>query len=323
MRLTLACVATDRTRPLIDGRVAVEGADLAFEPGEPETIFRRALREGAFAVTELSMSSHILTTTRGGAAYTAIPIWPSRAFRHGAIFVRTDRGITRPEDLAGRTIGVPEYQMTAALWVRAILRSAHGVDTRTIRWRTGGLVQPGIDERLALSLPPGHDLAPIANGETLDALLASGGIDAYVGPRPPPCIEKGAPVARLFADVRGAESAWFRATGFFPIMHCIAIRKDVAEANPGLPRALVRAFSEAKRLAEAELAQVNVLRVALPWAAEHWAETRALMGPDPWAYGFARNRAELATMIEAARDDGLIGRALAPEELFHPDTLDL
>ncbi len=322
MSLTLACVATDRTRALIDGRVTVEGVDLAFEPGEPEGIFRRALRERAFAVTELSMSSHILTTARGEAAYIGIPVWPSRAFRHGAIFVRTDRGIARPEDLAGLTVGVPEYQMTAALWVRAILRRAHGVDTRSIRWRTGGLVQAGVDERVALSLPPGHDVAPIGPGETLDALLASGAIDAYVGPRPPPCMAKGAPVARLFADVRGAEAAWFGATGFFPIMHSIAIRKDVAEAYPSLPRALFRAFSEAKRIAESDLAQVNVLRVALPWAAEHWAETRALMGPDPWAYGFGRNRAELAAMIEAAREDGLIDRPLSAEDLFHPDTLD-
>ncbi len=321
--LSLACVATDRTRPLLDGRVRIEGAEVAFAPGEPETIFRRALREQAFAITELSMASHILTTARGTASYLAIPVWPSRAFRHGAMFIRSDRGIAGPEDLAGRTIGVPEYQMTAALWVREILRSAYGVDTRTIRWRTGGLVQPNIDERISLSLPPGHDVAPIAPGETLDALLAAGEIHAYVGPRPPPCIDRGAPVRRLFPDLRAEEARWFQASGFFPIMHCIAIRRDVAEANPALPRAIFAAFSEAKRAAEAELAQVNVLRVALPWAAEHWAETRALMGPDPWAYGFARNRGEIATMIAAAKADGLIDRVIAPETLFHPDTLDL
>lgn len=321
--LSLACVATDRSRPLLDGRVRIEGAEIAFVPGEPEAIFRRALRERAFAITELSMASHILTTSRGAASYVGIPVWPSRAFRHGAIFIREDRGIARPEDLAGRTIGVPEYQMTAALWVREILRSARGVDTRTIRWRTGGLAEPNIDERIALSLPPGHDVAPIGAGRTLDAMLEAGEIDAYVGPRQPPCMGRGPPVRRLFGDVRAEEARWFRTSGFFPIMHCIAIRRDVADANPTLPRALFAAFSAAKRAAEAELAQVNVLRVALPWAAEHWAETRALMGGDPWAYGFARNRAEIATMIAAAEADGLIDRTVAPEALFHPDTLDL
>jgi 4,5-dihydroxyphthalate decarboxylase len=321
--LLLACVATDRTRALLDGRVTVGTHRLAFAPGEPEKIFRRALREQAFAVTELSMASHIITTARGEAAYVGIPVWPSRAFRHGAIFVRTDRGIASPADLAGRTIGVPEYQMTAALWVRAILRGSYGLDTRAIRWRTGGLAQPGLDERIPLSLPPGHDVAPIGPGETLDALLAEGRIDAYVGPRPPPCMARGAPVARLIADPRAVEAEWFRATGFFPIMHCIALRKDVADTHPGLPAALFDAFAAAKQVAEADLAQVNVLRVALPWAAEHWADTRALMGPDPWAYGFARNRAELAAMIAGAVADGLIDHAIAPEALFHPATLDL
>src|ERR687894_734429 len=165
LQLTLACAATDRTRPLMDGRVTVPGVDFTFLPGEPEDIFRRALRDKAFDVTELSMGSHIVTTARGDSPYVGIPVFLSRAFRHSAIYIRTDRGIRTAADLAGRTIGLPEYQQTAALWVRGILREQYGVDTRAIAWRTGG-------ERIAITLPEGFDVRPL--GEDLPGALAAG-----------------------------------------------------------------------------------------------------------------------------------------------------
>ncbi|WP_270934717.1 substrate-binding domain-containing protein [Falsiroseomonas oryzae] len=315
--LTLASTLSDRTRPIHDGRVTVEGFDLRFVGGEPEELFRTAMREARHEITELSMASHILSVARGDSRYIGVPVFPSRAFRHGAIYVRTDRGIARPEDLAGRTIGTPEYQQTAALWVRGMLREQHGVDTRGIAWRSGG-------ERTPLSLPPGLDMQVIPEGETLEAMLADGRLDAFVGPRPPACfLDRTAPVARLFADTRAAEEAYLRATGFFPIMHCIAIRRDVAEAHPGLAAALHRAFAAAKAQALAELAMVNVLRVSLPWIAQEAARQTEIMGGDPWPYGFARNRDELAAMCRYALADGLTARDVAPEELFHPTTLGL
>ena len=317
MTLTLASTLTDRTRPVHEGRVPVEGFDLRCVAGEPEELFRTAMREARHEITELSMASHMLAVARGDSRYIGVPVFPSRAFRHGAIYIRTDRGIARPEDLAGRTIGTPEYQQTAALWVRGILREQHGVDTRGIAWRSGG-------ERTPLALPPGLDVQTIPGGETLEAMLADGRLDAFIGPRPPACfLDRNAPVARLFADTRAAEEAYFRATGFFPIMHCIAVRRDVADANPGLPAALYRAFAVAKAQALAELAMVNVLRVSLPWIAAEAARQAAFMGGDPWPYGFARNRAELAAMCRYAQADGLTARELAPEELFHAETLAL
>ncbi len=313
--LSLACVATDRTRPVLDGRVAVPGVRFTALPGEPEDIFRRALRDRAFEVCELSMGSHIVTTARGDAPYVGIPVFPSRAFRHSAIYIRTDRGIRGPADLAGRTIGLPEYQQTAALWVRGMLREQHGVDTRGIAWRSGG-------ERVAIALPPGIDLRPM--GEPLEAALAEGRIDALFAPRPPAChADRSAPVERLFPDFRAAEQGWYRTTGFFPIMHCLAVRKDVAERHPWLPVELFRAFARAKALALAELSMVNVLRVSLPWIAAEAAAQAALMGGNPWPYGFARNRAEIAAMIRFAVADGLAAAPVAPEALFHPSTLDL
>jgi 4,5-dihydroxyphthalate decarboxylase len=313
--LTLASTVSDRTRAIHDGRVKIEGFDVACVGAEPEQMFRVAMQEARYEITELSMGSHMLSVARGTSRYVGIPVFPSRAFRHNAIYIRTDRGIARPQDLAGRTIGIPEYQQTASLWVRGILRDRYGVDTRSITWRTAS-------ERTKMEPPPGVDIQRIPEGETLEAMLADGRIDAFIGPRPPACFtERTAPVARLFSDVRAEEEAYYKATRFFPIMHCMAIRRDVAEANPGLAKALLRAFNEAKAIALAEMAMVNVLRVSLPWIVSEVARQTELMGGDPWPYGFAANREELAAMCRYAQEDGLATRAIAPEELFHPDTL--
>lgn len=311
LRLTLACTDSDRTRALLDGRVTVQGVEFVFLPGEPEDIFRRALRDRAFHVTELSMGSHIVTTARGDSPYVGVPVFLSRAFRHSAIYIRTDRGIGAAADLAGRSIGLPEYQQTAALWVRGILREHYGVDTSGIAWRTGG-------ERVAISLPPGLDVRPL--GRDLEAALEEGAIDALVSPRPPACLGRGA-VARLYPDYRQEEAAWHRATGFFPIMHCLAVRRDVAERHPWLPVELHRALRRIKADSLADLQRVNVLRVSLPWIAAAYEEQAAAMGGDPWPYGFARNRDEIAAMIRFAVADGLAAQDIPPEALFHPSTL--
>lgn len=324
LTLTLACVATDRSRPILDGRVAVPGVAFEATPGEPEAIFRNALREHTWDVTELSMSSHITVTARGDAHYVGIPVFLSRAFRHSGIYVRTDRGITRPEDLKGRAIGLPEYQQTAALWVRGILRDLHGVGVRDAKWRIGGVAQAGQTERIKLDLPADIDVAPIAPDETLNDLLAAGEIDAIVSPRPPACLDDPAvPVARLFPDYRAAEIAYHERTGFFPIMHCLAIRRSLADAHPDLPAKLFRAFVEARDMALAELGLINVLRVSLPWVAAALAETKAVMGVDIWPYGFPRNREEITAMTRYAHEDGLTAERLQPEALFHPSTLEL
>ena len=324
LRLTLACVATDRSRPILDGRVTVPGVAFDATPGEPEAIFRTALREHAWDVTELSMSSHITVTARGDAHYVGIPVFLSRAFRHSGIYVRTDRGIGRPEDLKGRTIGLPEYQQTAALWVRGILRDLHGVGVRDVKWRIGGVERAGQGERIRLDLPADIDAAPIGPDDTLNGLLAAGEIDAIVSPRPPSGLDDPRiPVARLFPDYRAAEIAYHRQTGFFPIMHCLALRRELADAHPDLPGKLFRAFAEAKEMALAELGLINVLRVSLPWVAAALAETKTIMGADIWPYGFAQNRDEIAAMTRYAHEDGLTAERLEPEALFHPSTLSL
>ena len=312
--LSLACTRSDRTQAVLDGRIKIEGYEIAPNPGEPEEMFRTAMREAQHGITELSMASHILSVARGDSRYIGVPVFPSRAFRHSAIYIRTDRGIHGPKDLAGRLIGVPEYQQTAAMWVRGMLRTYYGVPLADIAWRSSG-------ERTPLSLPPDIDMQVIPEGETLEAMLADGRIDAFIGPRPPACFtERTAPVARLFPASRAEEEAYCRGTGFFPIMHCIAIRRDLVEGRPDLPMAVFEAFNTAKEQAVADLSLVNVLRVSLPWIAAEAAAQTAMMGGDPWPYGFSRNRAELEAMCRYAQADGLTARPVEVEELFEKTT---
>lgn len=320
---TVACVATDRTRSLATGEVPVEGARLRFAFGEPEAIFREALNDASYEVCELSMASHIVTTARGDARYVAIPVFLSRAFRHSAVFVRADGGIDTLAGLKGARIGVPEYQQTAGMWVRGMMLDA-GVRASDVTWHVGGLNAPGPGERIALDLPAEISVHELAEGETLDDMLLEGRLDAIVSPRVPRSVLAGdARVRRLFPDLRAAEIAYHRETGYFPIMHALAVRRDVADANPWLPAALFRAFSAAKQARIAEMAMTNVLRVSLPWIAHDLGATMELTGGDPWPYGFARNRGELEAMTKYMRADGTAVREVEPEELFHPSTLAL
>jgi 4,5-dihydroxyphthalate decarboxylase len=309
LRLTLACTSATARGPSSDGRVQVPGVEFIALPGEPEDIFRRALRDRAFEVSELSMGSHITTTAprrRRLCRRARLPVARVPPLGDPCPHRSRHRAAGGPCAAHRRSAGVPA---TAALWVRGILRERHGVDTRAIRWRIGA-------ERIAISLPTGFDVAPL--GMDPEAALREGLVDALITPRPP------APhphIARLFPEYPAAEKAYFAATGFFPIMHCLAVRRDVADAHPWLPVALFRAFAEARRMAVAELRLTNVLRVSLPWVAAALEEQERAMGGDIWPYGFARNRDEIAAMARYAQEDGLAGRLVPPEELFHPSTL--
>jgi 4,5-dihydroxyphthalate decarboxylase len=288
--------------------------------GQPEDLFARALRRQEFDVTELSLSSYLVVLARASSPYIAVPVFPSRVFRHSAVYVRTDRGIDRPEDLAGKTVGVPEFQQTAALWVRGILADRHGVAPSDIRWRSGGLEQPGDGERIEIHVREGIDLRPIEPESTLSEMLAEGRLDGLVSPRPPSCFGQGHPmVRRLWPGHREEERRYYRETGLFPIMHVVAVRRDLSERHPWLAPSVFDAFSEAKRLAIWELEQINFLRVTLPWV--DLDEVRDLMGRDFWAYGLEANRAELEAVTRWSFEEGLAGRRLEPSELFHPSTV--
>ena len=318
LRISVACTVTDRTCPILEGRVAIERCELRPITGEPEDIFARALRDEEFDVTELSLSSYLMVVGRRTSAYVTVPAFPSRAFRHSAVYVRTDRGISGPEDLAGATVGVPEFQQTAALWVRGILADRHGVPPSAIKWRSGGLERPGGEERIPVEVRDDIDLRPIDASSTLSGMLADGGLDALVSPRPPSCFEAGHPdVRRLWPDHREEERRFYRDTGLFPIMHVVAVRRSLADRHPWLARNVFDAFGEAKRDAIRDLEQTNFLRVTLPWI--DLDEIRRSMGEDYWPYGIAANRAELAAAIRWSVDEGLSPRDLDTDDLFHPN----
>jgi 4,5-dihydroxyphthalate decarboxylase len=253
-----------------------------------------------------------------------MPIFVSRAFRHSGIYIRTDRGIERPEDLRGRVVGVPEYQVTAAVWIRGILQHEYAVPPKDIRWRSGGVEEPGRHEKLSLDLPDGVELAPIPADDTLGRMLEAGEIDALVAPRAPSCYDRGARhVGRLWPNVREVERAYFAKTGIFPIMHVVGVRRSLVETHPWLPSSLYKAFVRAKRAAQPELTQVAALKVMLPWVAQEAEETIALMGHDFWPYGIEDNRPTLDAILQYHFEQGLSGdRPLALEDLFIRSTME-
>lgn len=322
LQLGIAVGDYDRIRPLVDGTVPIDGVDPQFMLLDPEEIFFRAFRHADFDICELSLSSTSVKTAAGDCPYIGVPVFPSRAFRHTSIYVRTDR-IKSPVDLRGKRIGVPEYQLTANVWARLILEEDFGVKPSDVTWVRGGYEHPGRVEKISLALPPDVRLESVPDGTTISGELASGALDAVIGPRAPSCFERGAPnVGYLFADPHAAAQEWYRRTRLFPIMHLLGIRKTLAERHPWLPAAVFKAFERSKAVALAKLADTSATKVTLPFVEEQLRATRALMGDDFWPYGLAPNRPVLERFLQRHHDEGLSSRLLAPEELFHPATLE-
>jgi 4,5-dihydroxyphthalate decarboxylase len=320
LHLTLACSDYDRTRALRDGRVAVEGCDLTYLALPVEETFFRMLRHREFDVAEMSLSSYVVSHVSDDPWLVAIPVYPSRSFRHAHIAVRSDR-ISEPADLVGKVVGTPEFQLTANVWVRGILADRHGVPVESVRYRTAGLETPERPEKIALSLPEGLDVAPLDRGMSLAEALARGEIDAIQAPREPSTL--GQPdVGRLFADFRAVEEEYVRDTGIFPIMHVIVLRRELHDRHPWLAGSLQKAFTAARDLAYDALLDVGALMTALPWQQAEVVRTRELLGDDWWSYGLPANRHVLDTFLRYHHDQGLSPRRLQPEDLFAPSTLE-
>ena len=320
LSLSVAIGEYDRTRALIDGSVSIDGVDPVYMPLVPEEIFFRAFRAAEFDICELSLSSYAIKTAQGDCPYIAVPAFVSRAFRHNAVYVRTDR-IKKPADLKGKKVGVPEYQLTANVWARAFLDDDYGVKPADIYWIRGGIAQPGRPEKLTVKLPAGVRLDNAPEGATISALLEAGEIDGFIAPRPPSLIEKRHPhIGWLFPDPVAAAKDYFKRTGLFPIMHVLGIRRALAEQHPWLPGAVLKAFEQAKRLAVEELADTTVAKVTLPFVEEMLRDARAFMGEDFWSYGVAPNRKVLDYFLGQHHAQGLSSRRLSVDELFHPAT---
>jgi 4,5-dihydroxyphthalate decarboxylase len=323
LQLSIAVGNYDRIRPLADGDVHIDGVDPVFMLQDPEEIFFRAFRHADYDICELSLSSYSIKTAAGTSPYIAVPIFPSRAFRHTSIYVRADRGIDKPEDLKGKLIGVPEYQLTANVWVRLLLEEEYGVKASDVVWVRGGYEDPTRVEKISLTLPEDIKLEDAPEGETISSLLASGKIDAVIGPRAPSCFDRRHPDVRyLFDDPHKSAADWYRRTKLFPIMHTLGIRRTLANDHPWLPGALMKAFERSKSLALARLSDTAATKVTLPFVEDQLRAARALMGFDFWSYGFSQNEHVVDRFLARHHAEGLSGRRLQPRDLFHPASLE-
>lgn len=320
--LTLACGRYDRVAPLADGRVAAEGIDLNLVSLEPEECFWRMLRFEEFDAAEMSLGSYCMLRARGEQRFVAIPAFLSRSFRHSTIYVREGSGIDGPADLAGRRVGVPEYQMTASVWTRGMLADDHGVDLDSITWCTGGMEQPGRVERQKLVVPDRVRIEPIDAASTLSSALLDGEIDALMAPRIPSAFTHGGGrVRRMFPDYADRELDYYRRTGIFPIMHLVVIRADVAAAHPWVAQSLYKALTLAKSVAIEGIAQAPALRYTMPFLLDAWERQVEVFGADPWPYGVAANRPQLETFSRYLSEQGIVEKAVAVDDLFAASTL--
>ena len=322
LQLSVAVGNYDRIRPLVDGAVTIDGVDAQYMLLDPEEIFFRAFRHADFDICELSMSSYTVKTSEGTSPYIAVPVFPSRAFRHTSVYVRTDR-ISSPQDLKGKRVGLPEYQLTANVWVRMFLEEDYGIRPADVTWVRGGYETPGRIEKISLNLPPDVRLENVPAGTTISQLLETGELDAVIGPRAPSCFERGAPnVGYLFPDPQREGMAWYRRTKMFPIMHTLGIRRSLAEQHPYLPYAVAKAFEQSKAAALASLGNTAATKVTLPFVEEQLRAARELMGEDFWSYGLEANREVLQRFLRRHHEEGLSRRLVTPEELFHPASLE-
>jgi 4,5-dihydroxyphthalate decarboxylase len=318
--LTMAAVNYDRFRALQDGRVHPEGIDLELLPMEVEEIFYRQARYAEFDVSEMSLSTYVLSFGREDFPYIALPVFPSRYFRHQTMFARADAGIDSPADLKGRRVGVPEYQITAGVWQRGILADDFGVMPEDILWFSGGVEQTGRIEKRRIDLPESVRIQAIGPEQTLSQMLVDGELDALFTAHVPSAYSESDKVVRLFPDYKVVEKAYFARTGIFPIMHVVVVRKSVLEANPWIARSLLKAFEASLAVAKQDLLYSSSLKVMLPWLADHVHETVTALGRDYWTYGIDANRHVLETFLRYSFEQGLARRQYAPEEIFAPST---
>jgi 4,5-dihydroxyphthalate decarboxylase len=331
--IKVAGYSYDRVQAIKDGQVGLGQADVSFHDSNVYDLNDQAFGpRKTYDVTELGLipyvTQYINDDFRG---YTLLPIFISRTFRHRNLYVHVDSGIERPEDLRGRKVGTPGYGSSANTWVRGMLQDQYGVAAADIQWIESrkssdikGTISSANGSGSRYQLADDFPLTSGPPGVDESELLLSGACDALITPITPRAyLERNPKIRQLFSPLKAAEQQYFRDTGLFPIMHVVAIRKDVAETRPELPAEVFRMYSEAKQIAYANLATTAVLRTSLPWVTEEYEETRQIMGDDYWPYGIAANRKALEAVMRYTFEQGLVKRQIAFEPLFHPSTLEV
>ena len=327
--ITVAGYSYDRVQALIDGRVPVEGCSITFEKDKIGDLNTHVLSgPQTREVTEIGLHPYMLGFANDGVrGYSLLPIFPLRTFRHKSIFIRTDRGIDRPEDLRGRAIATPGYSSSSLTWIRGMLADEYGVTPQDVTWvvskKDSSADISGSVSKQENVIPDGIEVVEGPPGLDESDLLESGEVDALFHAIEPRAFIEGDPiVARLFPDTRQAERAYFAKTGIFPIMHVVAVREDVIDENPWLPEAVFNAYSKAKQMNMEHLKKMGWAMISLPWFSDEFEETRELMGDNFWPYGIGPNRKTLETLFRYSYEQGLASRELTIEELFHPYTLE-
>ena len=316
LSLTFACSDYDHVRDLVSGRVVPEGIALTSLVLQIEEIFHRFTAYREWDVSELSMGKYVSLISQDDTSLTALPVFPSRVFRHSSIFVRRDGPVTAPADLKGKRVGIPEWAQTAAVYSRGLLVHQYGLKLSEIHWVQAGVNEPGRVEKVALKLPDGVAIERHAD-KTLNGMLLAGEVDAVMSAHPIDAVKQGHHnVKRLFDDFQEIEEAYWRATGIFPIMHCIAVKRPVLEAHPWIAMNLLEAFEEAKRRSVERAFEATASRFPIPWTFEHARRAQALFGTEYWPYGIEDNRTTLEAFLRFAHEQGVCHRPVAVEELF-------
>ena len=329
VRFKIAGYDYDRVRSIKDGKAGIEGSPISFATEDIYSASAHAFgQDRKYEITEIGLLPYLSRyTNEDFRAYTLIPVFISRTFRHRNIFVHADSGIEKPEDLRGKRVGTPGYGFSANTWIRGFLLDQHGVKADEFQWieTTDSSDGAKLPQKLNRHyLPDDFPLIKGPKGVDESELLLSGGCDALITATTPKGFLDGDPrVRRLFRNVRAAEQDYYRETGLFPIMHAVAIRTDVVAADPWLPKAVFEMYCRAKQDAYSDLATTTALKVSLPWVTQEYEHTRELMGDDYWRYGFEANRKELELLMRYSYEQGLIKRRVKPEEVFHDSTLNL
>lgn len=322
IQLTLACGYYDRTEALRTGEISPRGIELNYLANPVEETFYRMARYREFDVAEMSLSTYLMTLAQG-APFVAIPVFPSRMFRHSGIYVNADAGITEPQDLAGKVVGTPEWQVTAAVWIRGFLEEEYGLEIASATYRTGGLHDAGRQEKITPNIPAGVEVLPIPSDRTLSEMLVSGEIDALYTPRTPSPFTEGHPnIKRLFPDYRAAEEDYYARTGIFPIMHVVVIRREVYEKNRWIARELFTAFERAKEASQRRYRDTSALPTLHPWLFDDISKTEAVMGGDFWRYGLDAGDKTLSTFLRYHHEQGLTEKLWTEAEIFAPEAVD-
>ena len=327
--ITVAGYTYDRLQPLIDGRVTIEGCSLTYQKGGISDLNNHVFQgPQTIEVTEIGLHPYMLAFANDGfRGYSLLPVFPLRTFRHKSIFIRTDRGINRPEDLRGKRIATPGFSSSSLTWIRGVLADEYGVTPEDVEWVTTSKAvdaTAGETSKQEKVVPDGLTIHQGPPGKDESDLLESGEVDAvFHASEPRAYVERNPIVARLFEDYRQVERDYFAKTGIFPIMHAVAIKRDTLKKNPWLAKAVFKAYSEAKRLAYEYMAKAAWIYDSLPWYGQELDETRALMGDNYYSYGIEPNRNTLEALFRYSYQQGLCSRVLTMEELFAPGSLNL